>query len=278
MIKSLAKRLLASRGYEVRRKAAPAAAEAWSRQSWRGACEQVRKLGWRPQTVIDVGAAAGDFTRECHKIFPDARYLLVEPLQERQALLEATTAQVPNSAYALVAAGAADGFTTLHVHNDLYGSSIYREAEGALLDGLERRVPVRSLDDLCRESGLPGPYLLKLDVQGGELDALSGASGILAQTDYVILEATLFQVFLGGPQLHDVVAFMRERGFVVYDVLGCLYRPLDGALSQVDLAFVQEAGLFRQDHRYATPEQRAAQDEMFDQLEQVARRRAGRSA
>jgi FkbM family methyltransferase len=230
----------------------------------------VRALGWKPETVLDVGAAAGDFTRECHKFFPEARYLLVEPLAERRALLEAATAQIPNSAYALVAAGAADGSITLHVHQDLFGSSTYREAEGAALDGAEREVPVRSLDHLCAEHGLAGPHLLKLDVQGGELDVLAGASRVLAETEYVLLEATLFQVFLGGPQLHDVVAFMRERGFVVYDVLGCLYRPLDGALSQVDLAFVQEAGRFRQDHRYATPEQRAAQDEMFRRMETAA--------
>jgi hypothetical protein len=52
-----------------------------------------------------------------------------------------------------------------------------------------------------------------------------------------------------------------------------MYRPLDGALSQFDLAFVKESGVFRQQHVYATPEQRRAQDARF--AEAVARARAG---
>ena len=44
-------------------------------------------------------------------------------------------------------------------------------------------------------------------------------------------------------------------GGVVYDIYGGHQRPLDGALAQVDLAFVREDGRFRTSHDYATPEQ-----------------------
>ncbi len=53
---------------------------------------------------------------------------------------------------------------------------------------------------------------------------------------------------------------MRELGFATYNIVGRLYRPLDDALAQVDVVFVQEAGRFRKDHFYATPEQRMLQD------------------
>jgi hypothetical protein len=53
---------------------------------------------------------------------------------------------------------------------------------------------------------------------------------------------------------------MKSRGFVIYDISGLQYRPLDNALSQLDVAFVREDGLFRRLHYYATSEQREAQN------------------
>ena len=49
---------------------------------------------------------------------------------------------------------------------------------------------------------------------------------------------------------------MKDRSFVVYDIIGCNYRPYDGALAQVDLVFVKEDGRFRKYHYYATEKQR----------------------
>lgn len=53
------------------------------------------------------------------------------------------------------------------------------------------------------------------------------------------------------PEFYDVVTYMKDRHFAVYDVIGGVYRKLDNALSQVDLAFVKEAGVFRQSHAWA---------------------------
>ncbi|MCH8192053.1 MAG: hypothetical protein IIC80_11965, partial [Chloroflexi bacterium] len=53
------------------------------------------------------------------------------------------------------------------------------------------------------------------------------------------------------------VAFMKERGFVAYDIFGHNYRPLDGAMCQIDMAFVKEKSQFRRVHAFATKEQRA---------------------
>jgi hypothetical protein len=52
---------------------------------------------------------------------------------------------------------------------------------------------------------------------------------------------------------------MKQAGFAVYDIYGFNYRPLDGALCQVDMLFVKEKGRFREQHAFATAEQRQAQ-------------------
>ena len=99
------------------------------------------------------------------------------------------------------------------------------------------------------------------------------ARAVLRDTEYVLLEVSFFRFFVGGPEVADVIAFMRSCGFVPYDVFHLMYRPLDGALSQLDLAFVQDKGVVRQQHTYATPEQRRAQDARFTRM--VRRARAG---
>lgn len=225
------------------------------RRSFTGALRQTKKVGFMPTMVIDVGAAIGTFTRECYTIFPNSRYLLVEPLKENKEYLDKVTKTISNAEYVLAAATAESGEITINVHEDFFGSSIYLEKE-IDLDGVPRSVPAITLDDICKDRDVPGPYLIKVDVQGAELDVLSGAKGILSKTEYIILEVSLFQFVKGGPQLYDIVTFMKSHGFVVYDIFGGHYRPLDGALAQVDMAFVKENSQFRKHHIYTTRKQR----------------------
>ena len=111
----------------------------------------------------------------------------------------------------------------------------------------------------------PGPYLVKVDVQGAELAVLRGAQKALLHTDVVLLEVSLLGMLLGGPQLFDVVSAMKQFGFVVYDIWGFNYRPFDGALCQIDMAFVREHGPFRKHDVFATPEQRQAMNGTLNQ-------------
>ena len=146
--------------------------------------------------------------------------------------------------YVLAAAGAASGTATFHVHTALDGSSLLNEVEGTVVDGVSREVPVVTIDRVCAEKSLKGPYLMKLDLQGAELQVLAGAQRTLSDTDAILLEVSLFGFLIGGPQFYDIVARMKELGFVAYDMCGTLYRPLDNALAQVDLVFVREQGRF----------------------------------
>jgi hypothetical protein len=49
------------------------------------------------------------------------------------------------------------------------------------------------------EKGARGAVLIKVDVQGAELQVLAGRSGTLGETEPVILEVTLFGTMIGGP-------------------------------------------------------------------------------
>ncbi|WP_341738060.1 FkbM family methyltransferase [Microcoleus sp. CAWBG640] len=244
-LKKIAYQMLKPLGFDVPRKG--------MRTSMYGMLDQLIELGFQPETVIDVGVAYGTF--ELYEKFPTTNFLLVEPLIEYEKNLKAIC-QKYHAEYIMAAAGAQAGNITINVHPQLYGSSTLNESEGSLADGIPREIPLVVLDDVCRGKNLKAPYLLKIDVQGAELNVLDGCRQMLEDTEVIILEVSLFQFFVGGPQLYDVVSYMKERGFVTYDIFGGYIRPLDGALAQVDMVFVKENGLFRKSHFFATPQQR----------------------
>jgi FkbM family methyltransferase len=268
MFKNIMRGVLARVGYEIRRKPvhSPLVTTALNpapvaRQSFEGALGHLVALGWQPQTIIDVGAATGEFTRTCLKFFPQAAYVLVEPLSEHWPSLEPLLAQPARIELVKVAAGDRAGPVTFNVHPDRFGSSLYQETEGPHVDGMPREVPMQTLDSIFASRQYSVPCLLKIDVQGAEREVLAGANDLLESVDYVILEVSLFEFHKNGPQLLEIVALMDAPGFVVYDLLDTLYRPLDGALAQIDLAFVKKSGEFRRHHYFATAEQRNWQNQ-----------------
>jgi FkbM family methyltransferase len=212
-------------------------------------------LGFAPATIIDAGVATQ--TAGLYEEFPNVPLLLIEPVVEYEPFLKKIASE-HNGQYVLAAAGEKNGTTILNVHDQKFGSSLLREMEGESVDGAQREVPMRTIDDLCAERNLRGPYLLKVDVQGAELRVLSGARRVLEQSEAVILETAVIGTMLGGPEAWDVMDWMKQVGFVVYDLYEFQYRPLDGALCQIDVVFVKEKGKFRERHEWATTEQRQA--------------------
>jgi len=211
----------------------------------------------RPATVVDVGAAYGRWSLECQEVFPDARYLLIEPLSEYSHQPQSVRPSLHGAIEIEAAATAKAGTIQINVHEDLVGSSLKSEQDGRAFDGVAREVRAATVDDLCAAHSAGGPYVLKVDVQGAELDVLEGAERTLAATELVFLEVSFFRFYHDGPLCHEVMAHMSRRGFVPYDFVDHLYRPLDGALAQLDVVFARGEGPLRALSAYATPEQRA---------------------
>ncbi len=242
----LGRRALEARGIEVRR------AGTGPRRTLAEVLAHLRGLGVVPATVVDVGVASG--TPDLYAAFPEARLLLVEPMAEWRATLAPLVAE-RGGRLVIAAAGAAPGSRELAVHRVPACSSLVGERSGDGASVETRTVDVVTLDDVVAQAGLPGPYVLKVDVEGGELEVLRGAPSVLERCEVVLLEVSLFELNAGAPQFADVVAELHRLGWVPYDLYGGHVRPLDGALAQLDVAFVKAGGRLRADHRYATAEQ-----------------------
>lgn len=217
------------------------------RNSKLGCLVSMRRQGFCPAVVIDVGAQTG--TDALYLAFPNAKHLMIEPVAEHRASLMKLAARLKDAEVITVAAGSVSGETQLHVsENARYAhTSDSAEPEGNLPE--VRKIACTTIDDLCRSRSLNGPFLVKIDVDGRESDVLQGMTNVLHETECVIVE-TIF--FGDGPNnFYRVVDFMKHRDFVVYDIVEPLYRPVDFALWQVDTIFVKRQGGFRKLHEYA---------------------------
>lgn len=252
LTKNLLKKYLSIWGFKIPKQQHIVAQTA--RASMHACLRQAYLNGLNPKTVIDVGAAQG--TPVLYDVFPQARYILIEPLEEYIPHLKQLVDRLDTAEYIIAAATATPGNVIINVHPDLEGSSLYQEDEDSDVNGVERTIPGMTLDDICLERGTEGPYLIKIDTQGSELEVLKGTQTVLKDTEFVILEVSFFEFFKGGPQVYDCLSFMKNLGFVPYDIFDLQYRLLDGAMSQVDIAFVREHSQLRKYHFYATREQR----------------------
>ena len=182
--RALAERLLARRGLEIRR------AGKGPRRTLGEVLAHLSGLGLRPGAVIDVGVGYG--TQELYAPFPAARHLLVEPLREYEPQIAPLAARI-GAEVVYAAAGAEAGEATIHVHRAPTLSSVHDGGRGDRSATTARIVPVVRVDELVRERGLPRPYVLKVDVEGAELEVVAGAEEILEQTEVVLLETSLFR-------------------------------------------------------------------------------------
>ncbi|MGT2434904.1 FkbM family methyltransferase [Bradyrhizobium betae] len=154
-----------------------------------------------------------------------------------------------NAEYFLVAAGSENKEVVFNVHDDISGSSLYGQSEGKVLDGEARPTPMRRLDGLLPEV-LEHPVFLKLDTQGAEIEILKGLGARIGEIDLLIVETAMMEARKGIPQFAEIVRFCDEAGFAVYDVLEGEMRALDGALAQIDLAFVRKDSVLRRHAEY----------------------------
>lgn len=150
--------------------------------------------------------------------------------------------------YAITAVGSSEGSFVLHVHKDLHGSTLFSETDGEAADGISRELPVTTINKLGSSNNWNqyNKILLKVNVQGFELEVLEGAKEIFPCVDVIILEVSFFRFLKNAPDFYDVVMYMKNIGYVAYDIISGINHPLDYALGQKDIVFVKESGYFRQ--------------------------------
>jgi FkbM family methyltransferase len=250
-MKQIAKEALRYLGYEITKYKYPVDPASLDRRPV-GRMEtllvDLKIRGLDPKAILDVGANCGSWSRLAKSVYPDANFYLIEPQAEMEEQLADFTKEFTDSEYFLNGAGAKNEVLTLTLWDDLAGSSFLPDEDESLLEeGRQRKVEIVTIDGLIQENRIEIPDLMKLDIQGFELEALKGANKTFGHTEVYIIETSLFSFsdVPGMPMFSEVVNFMLERDYVVYDLAGFARRPLDGALGQCDICFVKKDGFLR---------------------------------
>ncbi|MEM9284262.1 MAG: FkbM family methyltransferase [Pseudomonadota bacterium] len=203
------------------------------------------------ELVIDVGANQGQFAKRMRALGHNGRIASFEPLRSAFDRLAAVTGDNDQHRAFPFALGAVDETRDLNVSGNSASTSLLpltsmtTNAEPMTAVVGTEIVQVRRLDDLADEvfgTGVAGNVLLKLDVQGTELDVLEGATESLSRVTHVLSECSLVPVYEGEPLIEDQVAWMRKEGFHPISLDLGWSDQATGETYQVDILFTRDRG------------------------------------
>lgn len=203
---------------------------------------RLRDLGVAPQAIIDGGACMGSWTTLCKNVYPNASILMIEPQGLHRTTLERVCERYgPTVRFAETLLGpySAPAVPFVVMDDGIGGTGSSVMSENSNVPRHVVQLPMMTLDDLVEKTGFPAPTFIKLDVQGYELEVLKGSTKTLADAEFVLLEVSISQYNEGSPLIDEVLAWMRNSGFVTYEIWD-LSRHLDGTLVQVDILFIRD--------------------------------------
>lgn len=198
--------------------------------------ELLRKQGFRPDYVLDIGAYVGNWTRMCKDIWPEANVCMFEPQPNKKPLLEALTHSLPGVTLRTALLSDVPG-QQVDFHLAETGSSALSLM--AKPDAPTIRLGTQTLSSAVAGTSFAKPQMIKVDVQGAELKVLSGGEDVLAAAQVVVLEVALLEQYVGGPLFADVIAYMAQRGLFVHDICTIFRNTPDQSMNEADVIFAR---------------------------------------
>lgn len=193
--------------------------------------------------VLDIGAQTGIFSKNLYTLYPDCRFVLFEPNKECNLHLIKTEFEFYN--WLLYYKPDVSIKFYIDKENKIStGNSIYLEQSEKFSQKNYKILKTKILDQFVCSDPVD---LIKLDVQGAELDVLNGAKKILKQTKFVLIETSLKHYNLNAPLESEIINHMAENGFknfILFDQHkwvgpnNQIIDLLDGEVFQNDLLFI----------------------------------------
>ena len=162
-------------------------------------------------TYLDVGANDGEVLIKMITLIPKA--VAIEPstiAYKRLTDRLRQTGYISKVSIFNLAVSSCNGERLLHTSGSDDQSSLvsFQELSHAYI------VKVRTLDSLVSEMNLKPPFLIKMDIQGSEGEALSGATQLLSSNDCVIVsEFWPYGLRKSGWDPRDYLLLVRKLGF-----------------------------------------------------------------
>jgi FkbM family methyltransferase len=171
--------------------------------------------GFEPRVIYDIGACVLHWTTEAQIVWPDATIIAFEAMEHPRFIYEERG--VP---YHIGVLTDRDNVVLPFYENPMFpgGNSYYREigspASATLFDDASCVMKTGSrLDTVVESRGFPPPDLIKIDVQGSELDVLRGATKTLESVTHLIVELQHTHYNKGAPLASTSMPEIEAMGF-----------------------------------------------------------------
>lgn len=205
--------------------------------------QNIKRLGFIPSFVVDIGAYEGYWTRDFLEVYPSTRILMLEAQLSKAEKLQSVCNEFTNTQFHIALLSPEDGQEFSFIESETASHVTSDVSEGT------RKINGESLDKILERKMLPYPEFLKLDVQGFELEVLKGGSKSLTHAEFCLMEVSLLDLD-NTPLILEVMNYMDGKGFQAYDICQFMRRPFDNALYQADLLFIKKNSRLISDKRW----------------------------
>lgn len=174
--------------------------------------------------IADVGGGTATTASIFSKNFPTQDIYVFEPIKSSFQDIEKSTDRTARWQLVNKAIGSTVGKTEINIAGRITASSLLEmggDTEGYYGEVLktQRRetIEITTLDiALPKDKSVE---ILKMDVQGFELEVLRGATNTLLRTKVIVLEINNHEGFKGAPTYFEIDDFMRKNNFELFDLL-----------------------------------------------------------
>ncbi len=193
-------------------------------------------------TVVDVGANCGQFALMALNSLPNAQIHSFEPLSEAVAKFERVTLGQDRVKLHRVALGATEMSLPIHVSaradsSSLLSLGMQSEVYPGTHEVRVETVQVAPLDSILSLADIKSPALLKIDVQGYEMQVLQGCKSLLQQFDWIFVELSFVELYIGQVLCPEVVSWLATHGFALNGVYVTDMSYKNGKTIQGDFLF-----------------------------------------
>jgi len=170
-------------------------------------------------TIVDIGANRGQFALVARHCFPKSKIISFEPLSLPAKQFALVLGDEPGILLHQVAVGSQRNKSIIHISGKDDSSSLLpiSSLQDRLFPGTAEieteMVNIAPLSDYITGREIIPPALLKIDVQGFELEVLQGSEILLEKFQYIYVECSFVELYSGQAFADEVIAWLRERGF-----------------------------------------------------------------
>jgi len=207
--------------------------ETWSTsRRLRRVLRVLQEGGLQVLVVYDIGANKGRWARDTKRLLPAASFFLFEANESHRKKLASR-----GFPFFICVLGSREEHRRFYSTGGT-GDSLYLEKTHHYGETDYREVTTIPLQILVEKERLPRPNFMKLDVQGAELEILSGCQGLLDRCYLIYMECPILEYNSGAPTFDSYIRFMSDRGYVPIQILQ--QHVIEGALTQVDILFLMQ--------------------------------------